>query len=363
MSSAPTPIKTLEEFIRWVKKDVNGQDTMYCEDTLYRGLAFHEHYPAASLHLRMAKKDPEPIITQRQFVRASQELVDDVKTEGHLREIGEQATDLEILAQLQHYGAATCFIDFTQNPLVALWFACQKLDKYKNGKVFAVNTSNTGSYRVVKPDDASKKIEELMGEENLWRWQPKKQNNRIIAQQSVFIFGTKEMTVDDVTNFLVIGNKEKILADLEAQGISEKSLFCDFDGFARVINGQKSRYHKRMPKDYFDLGVRHYNLGEFKMAINKLNEAIITIEEASKSERDEIIAYDKWYADAYFYRGNANTQLGEHPNAITDYTQAIKINPQHAEAYYNRGNANSFLGDHPAAIADYTESIKILEKA
>lgn len=33
--------------------------------------------------------------------------------------------DLQLLADLQHYGAPTRLIDFTSNPVTALWFACQ----------------------------------------------------------------------------------------------------------------------------------------------------------------------------------------------------------------------------------------------
>ncbi len=38
-------------------------------------------------------------------------------------------SDLEILAQLRHYNAATALIDFSRSPLVALWFACQEYQK------------------------------------------------------------------------------------------------------------------------------------------------------------------------------------------------------------------------------------------
>ncbi|WP_431247265.1 FRG domain-containing protein [Leifsonia xyli] len=38
---------------------------------------------------------------------------------------GRQVSDLELLADLQHYGVATRLVDFTSNPMTALWFACQ----------------------------------------------------------------------------------------------------------------------------------------------------------------------------------------------------------------------------------------------
>ncbi|MGN0547023.1 MAG: FRG domain-containing protein [Acutalibacteraceae bacterium] len=34
-------------------------------------------------------------------------------------------SDFEMIAKMQHYGLPTRFVDFTTNPLVAVWFACQ----------------------------------------------------------------------------------------------------------------------------------------------------------------------------------------------------------------------------------------------
>ena len=41
-------------------------------------------------------------------------------------------SDFEMIAKMQHYGLPTRFVDFTTNPLVAAWFACQPQtnDKY-----------------------------------------------------------------------------------------------------------------------------------------------------------------------------------------------------------------------------------------
>ena len=46
-------------------------------------------------------------------------------TEGFDKKDERKLCDLEILAELQHFRAATFLIDFTYSAQVALWFACQ----------------------------------------------------------------------------------------------------------------------------------------------------------------------------------------------------------------------------------------------
>ena len=50
--------------------------------------------------------------------------------------------DLNILAILQHFGAATPLLDFSDDPLVALYFACQPYEEdavESDGKIFCIN--------------------------------------------------------------------------------------------------------------------------------------------------------------------------------------------------------------------------------
>ena len=64
-------------------------------------------------------------------------------------------------------------------------------------------------------------------------------------------------------------------------------------------------------------------------------------------------------AKTYFMWGNTKYDLGDYKGAITDYTQAIRLNPDYANAYNNRGLAKSNLGQHFAAIADYDIAIRL----
>ena len=78
------------------------------------------------------------------------------------------------------------------------------------------------------------------GKYPLYQWQPRQQNNRILAQQSVFLFGGDEIEAEGAC--VIRGDsKESILASLEkASGIKEAMLFPDFDGFARLRAYDKS---------------------------------------------------------------------------------------------------------------------------
>ncbi len=54
---------------------------------------------------------------------------------------GADLSDLQRLSVLQHQGAATGLLDFTENPLVALWFACT--DEFdKDARVFLLDVGD-----------------------------------------------------------------------------------------------------------------------------------------------------------------------------------------------------------------------------
>jgi tetratricopeptide (TPR) repeat protein len=64
-------------------------------------------------------------------------------------------------------------------------------------------------------------------------------------------------------------------------------------------------------------------------------------------------------AIAYVGRGLAWKQKGNRDQAIADFTDAIRVNPDDALAYNNRAQAWRELGEVDRAIADLTEAIRI----
>ena len=59
----------------------------------------------------------------------------------HYDERGRKLGDIELLAKLQHYGAATRLLDFSKNVLIALWFCVSDREyKDKTGLLLGIDT-------------------------------------------------------------------------------------------------------------------------------------------------------------------------------------------------------------------------------
>ena len=95
---------------------------------------------------------------------------------------------------------------------------------------------------------------------------------------------------------------------------------------------------------YFNQGSVNYHESNYQEAIENYTQAI---------KLDPNNAY------AYFNRGVAKAKLKGYPEAIKDYTEAIRLDPNSAEAYYNRGGVKSDLGDYQEARKDYDKAIEI----
>ena len=87
-------------------------------------------------------------------------LLEPARTQGFGIEEGNSISDLQLLAKLQHFGAATGLLDFTWDPLIALWFACQGAPG-RDGKLYVVNTNDTIHFARISNDENEHTIENV----------------------------------------------------------------------------------------------------------------------------------------------------------------------------------------------------------
>lgn len=99
---------------------------------------------------------------------------------------------------------------------------------------------------------------------------------------------------------------------------------------------------QRTAQDLFNQGLQKYKAGNYKEAIADFTEAI---------------RLNPNVAEVYVARGNAFFDQGDKQAALKDYNRGLRINPKYAAAYVERGNARDDLGDRKGAIEDYNQAI------
>ena len=332
------PIKTVEEYIAWLRTLQGGM-------IIYRGLASADWGVESSAYRRIRKSQDVSfeVVSRGTFLRYIYHQLDDASLFGFRERSGRTLSDLELLAELQHFGAATCLIDFTSSALTALYFSCREKPN-ATGKVVAMATDDIYRFSAIGYKDLIKEIGTFLFENKLWKWEPSSLNDRIAAQQSMLVFGEGSIDksfYEEVT--IAAAFKREILETLEKSfGISEQKLFNDLPGFAR-INAHDQPYDKFSAEDFYSLGITFHQRGEYQEAIDRY---------------DRAIELNPNYATVYNNRGTAKGALGDYQGAIADFSEVIELNPQLAEAYYNRGRAQHVLGNYKEAIADYDRAIE-----
>ena len=283
-------------------------------------------------------------------------LIEPARLEGYAHRQDKELNDLELLAALQHQGAATCLIDFTSNFHIALWFACQ--DDTEVGRVFVVNRGDIHTFEEVTPARATDSIEKLFQrhtpleqpisldeQAKVNYWKPPPIENRILVQHSCFIFSAQPIK-EKTYKTLDIPKEEKKELRMMLQkfyGVERQTMFRDFAGFAGS-HGHDQPLSYKTSEQWFQDANSHFQKGEYELAIANYNKAI---------------ELNSNFADAYNNRGFAKAGRGEHRKAIKDYDEAISFNSRHASAFNSRGVSKACLKQYDEAIKDFNAAIKI----
>ena len=147
---------------------------------------------------------------------------------------------------------------------------------------------------------------------------PQNPRNRVITQKSIFVrplHGFIEPDSDHVINIPKDLKKPMLNHLSKYHGISTETIYNDLHGFIKNQNMHHKAYRK------FTKGLISQESKDYENAISHYTEAI---------------KLNPKLARAYINRGAAYTDKDEFDLAISDYSEAIKCNPQLAIAYYNR---------------------------
>lgn len=201
-------------------------------------------------------------VNQKRFISYHVNLVADARSYGYGQiKSGSTLSDLELLAEIQHLGGSTCLVDFSTNFLIALWMATD-MKEDANGKLFWIdmgldtNQQNILYYNRYKEGDTIQRLltkvkwsfesKDRKIEPCFWLWKPSMLNNRILMQDSVFMFGLAAFPKDGQDknariNYksIIINKNDKMHIREELDkffAISTETVYYDLEGYALEAN-------------------------------------------------------------------------------------------------------------------------------
>lgn len=337
-----------EEKISTIEKLMKRLDDLGDGDFVYRGQANAKWRLKSGAVRRVQGKTkagsdqyPDPDDVQDYIL----ELVSDARSLGLQFHGGtrDHCSDLKVLAELQHHGAATNLLDFSRNVLIALWMVCSE-EFDQDGRIFVANLLDEEFEELNVKDVGIITIAELFRKSNIQIWTPERFVARIQSQSSVFLIAPDESRIKFDSILVDKACKEELLSKLKKRfGLTEVQVYPDLAGFAKANRAQMPCY---------DRHANHYVKGARKAAGNEdMESARRLFDKAEKVGPKNVYVF--------FKRGLFRKDLGDFAGAIEDYDKVIKLNPNSVGAYNNRGNLRNAQGDPEGAREDYDMAIKL----
>ena len=268
----------------------------------------------------------------------------------------DETDDIGILTELQHFDGRTNLIDFTENYLIALFFAC-------NGS----------------PDEAGRVILLKRESDDYAIRRPRRTTTRVESQRSVFVESPTGFVEPNIVVPIPAELKQPLLDYLRnSLGISVGTIYNDLHGFIRqspygdYLDGLASQRKAEEAKDSKEKH-RHYEnaIGHYTESL-KLNPDFAKVYnnravsyqytgdfDAAIQDCNKAIALNPEFVEAYTNRGLAYVDKEDLDAAIQDYTKVIELKPKYAIAYNNRGVAYYKKGELDMAVENYNEAIKL----
>ena len=252
---------------------------------------------------------------------------------------GSTKKDIEILAELQHYGGETNLIDFSESFLVALFFACSNEGHNKKDGYLIILPKN--DLEKIPNDDDGQIARDIP-----FIIRPLPDNRRALIQRSVMLHEPRGFLGYDDKRLEV----RKIPASLKVEildylnkfcDISDRTLFPDIQGY---IESQKFVWRP----------------------MNNLEKAYARLEEGKYSDVIKIatVAIESGDEGATLYRirARANLMLDLPEEALSDYSVAIKQDDKNPELYLIRARIQWGVDRYDEALSDINRAIELDDK-
>ena len=296
-------------------------------------------------------------------------LLEPARNHGFGSANGHKIPDIQLLAQLHGFGAATGFLDFALDPLAALWYACEGDEC--DGRVYFLDLDRLTGFRQIAVGEAAQSVEELFRYPdkqggNLYFHMSELEKNaaRVSLSQGLSVQAWPLIPADAVSSIVVAASdKPQIRQELgEMFDYREPAPFADLQRFSAVNSPRLPLQHIEDPEFSLLLGNQRYLEGDYSGAITHYDKSIE-------------LASDTEFAYFHYVRGNAKAADGDLKGALQDYDSGVHCQEGlsadlegnsegmtdayfHWGLYYNRGNVKAELGDLAGALGDYEEAIR-----
>lgn len=235
--NVPKP-SSFGELLRLIQRPLKGEKRIV---RIWRGqgdIAWPLH---SSAYRRLALDGSPP--SEKDMLWYEESLLKRATHRGFRYINGRRLSDFDLLARLQHHGAATRLVDATRNALVGLYFSVVTHPK-KVGALIGIHSDFLGGYEgEPQENDYQSVVQNLDKYQHPQTWEPPQVSPRVAAQHSQFLYSavssdkTGSLSIHRSPGaFLVIAisprlKRETLTILSEVFDIRYVTLFPDLDGF------------------------------------------------------------------------------------------------------------------------------------